>query len=71
MNKRGLREAEARALIHRLENEVRLCACGCGREVTQRQILATEACRQRASRRARRDSSMRVESGRVTQALPL
>jgi len=32
-------------------SEQRLCACGCGRELTPRQILATPACRKRMQRR--------------------
>ncbi len=48
-------------------HSVRLCACGCDREVTGRQILATVACRQRSSRRLRRAAAGVTGPGPVTQ----
>lgn len=53
---RVIAEAVARAVPW---HAVRLCACGCGRSLTPREIAATPACRKRMQRR--RDSS-RVNS---------
>lgn len=44
----------ARAILTaRPWHTTRLCACGCGRELTPRQIAATAACRKRLERRRR------------------
>jgi len=43
---------------------VRLCACGCGRRLTPKQIAATPACRKRLERR--RDAAVPADAGKVT-----
>lgn len=41
----------ARAILNRLSSQSRLCACGCGRLVYGRQVMALAACRKRMERR--------------------
>ena len=51
---------------HILHTDVRLCACGCGRRLTGRQLSATPACRKRLERRRKRDASISSTAGHVT-----
>jgi len=41
----------ARAILNRLSSQSALCACGCGRLVQGRQVMALPACRKRMERR--------------------
>lgn len=64
-----LAQAIARAIQNRysLPADLRLCDCNCGRIVTGRRVLATDACRKRMERRRRKQRSA-ADGGATTRA---